>query len=101
MARIAIVGTGISGLGAAVCEKPEADALFIVTPYGQDISTSITQQGLDAARTVGLDTLHELAPGRRRTLMLSPPVSVSFRLIEHWLRENAGIELRDLIEAAR
>jgi len=33
-----------------------------------------------------------------RTLGLSPSLSVSFRLIEHWMRENAGIELRMLID---
>ena len=36
-----------------------------------------------------------------RTIGLSPPVSVSFRLIEHWMRERAGVELRELIDAQR
>jgi NAD+ diphosphatase len=35
-----------------------------------------------------------------RSLTLSPPVSVSFRLIEFWLRERAGLELRSLVGAA-
>jgi NAD+ diphosphatase len=47
-------------------------------------------------------TADDLVSGlAERTLTLSPPVSVSFRLIEHWLRENAGIELRELTEATR
>jgi len=36
-----------------------------------------------------------------RTLGLSPPVSVSFRLIEHWMRERAGVELRELVDPPR
>lgn len=33
---------------------------------------------------------------RSRELVLSSPLSVSYRLIEHWLRESAGLELREL-----
>ena len=32
-----------------------------------------------------------------RTFGVSPPLSVSFRLIAHWLRENAGVELSELV----
>ncbi|MGH8174059.1 MAG: NAD(+) diphosphatase [Rhodanobacteraceae bacterium] len=35
-----------------------------------------------------------------RTFGVSPPLSVSYRLIEHWLRERTGIELRSLTEPA-
>ena len=34
---------------------------------------------------------------RSRELVLSPAVSVSYRLIEHWLRENSGLELSALM----
>lgn len=90
----------ISGLNVTVCEKPEADALFIVTPYGQDISTSITQQGLDAARTVGLDTLHEPAPGRRRTLMLSPATQPAWRDAAHALLASDGAPVSVIADSA-
>jgi NAD+ diphosphatase len=33
---------------------------------------------------------------RSRELVLSSPLSVSYRLIEHWLRESAGLELSEL-----
>ena len=33
---------------------PAADALIIVTPYGEDVSTAVSAQGLDPARSVGL-----------------------------------------------
>lgn len=32
-----------------------------------------------------------------RSLVLPPPLSVSFRLIEHWLRETGGLELSTLL----
>jgi len=32
-----------------------------------------------------------------RTLVLPPPLSVSYRLIEHWLRETGGLELSALM----
>src|SRR5690606_39302119 len=38
--------------------EPPDDALILVTPYGEDVSACAYQQGLAAARTVGLDTLH-------------------------------------------
>jgi len=34
---------------------------------------------------------------KSRELVLSPPVSVSYKLIEHWLREAAGLELASLM----
>ncbi|MDR3388530.1 MAG: NAD(+) diphosphatase [Rudaea sp.] len=34
---------------------------------------------------------------KSRELVLSPPVSVSYKLIEHWLREAAGLELASLV----
>jgi 3-hydroxybutyryl-CoA dehydrogenase len=41
-----------------------------VTPLGTDVSACIASEGLDARRTLGLDTL--LSLDRRRTLMRSP-----------------------------
>ncbi len=38
---------------------------------------------------------------RSGELSLSPPLSVSFSLIEHWLRETAGLELHDLVATPR
>jgi NAD+ diphosphatase len=34
------------------------------------------------------------------TLGISSPLSVSYRLIEHWLHENAGIELADVVTSS-
>ena len=37
--------------------KPSAQALILVTPYGDDATTCAVEQGLDAKRTVAVDTL--------------------------------------------
>lgn len=50
-------------------DAPPADALILVTPFGEDVSTLVARHGLDGARTLGLDTLFGLEPGRRRVLM--------------------------------
>jgi 3-hydroxybutyryl-CoA dehydrogenase len=52
--------------GAAPSDK----ALILVTPLGTDVSECIVAEGLDARRTLGIDTLLPL--DRRRTLMRSP-----------------------------
>ncbi|GAB1576471.1 3-hydroxyacyl-CoA dehydrogenase [Bordetella petrii] len=70
--------------------EPPEDALILVTPYGEDVSTCAYQQGLDAARTVGLDTLHRLEAGKRRTLMLSPATQARWRDAAHALLAGDG-----------
>jgi NAD+ diphosphatase len=78
-------------------------------PFPASLMVGFTAEATDPTIRLGGElaearwfTADDLVRGlAERTLMLSPPVSVSFRLIEHWLRENAGIELRDLNEAAR
>ncbi|WAS94594.1 NAD(+) diphosphatase [Nannocystis punicea] len=50
---------------------------------------------LEAARWFTAEEIvRSLADG---SLMFPPPLSVSFRLIEHWLRETAGLELTALV----
>jgi 3-hydroxybutyryl-CoA dehydrogenase len=51
-------------------EQPSKDALCIVAPMGEDVSTCGERQGLDGARTVGVDTLLDCAG--RLTLMTNP-----------------------------
>ena len=71
---------------------PAADALIIVTPYGEDVSTAVSAQGLDPARSVGLDTLYALDGAKRRSLMLSPATqrSGATRPMPRWRRRRAG-----------
>jgi 3-hydroxybutyryl-CoA dehydrogenase len=70
--------------------QPADDALIIVTPYGEDVSTAVFTQGLDPARTVGLDTLHGLEAGRRRTVMASPATLRRWRDAAHGLMAVDG-----------
>lgn len=58
--------------GARVEERatPSADALVVLTPLGEDVSTACARLGLDPRRCVGVDALFGLA--RRRVLMFAP-----------------------------
>ncbi|MES2534969.1 MAG: 3-hydroxyacyl-CoA dehydrogenase [Pseudomonadota bacterium] len=49
---------------------PSADALCVVVPLGEDVSTCVAREGLDATRTIGIDTLTDCAG--RLTLMTNP-----------------------------
>jgi 3-hydroxybutyryl-CoA dehydrogenase len=72
-------------LGASVQggHAPDVDSLIIVTPFGEDVSTAVFKQKLDAARTVGLDTLHDFEYSRRRTLMVSPATHPEYQEKAH------------------
>ena len=61
-------------LGATIQtgSKPAVDCLIVVTPFGEDVSTAVAHQRLDAQRTVGVDVFGGVSPARRRTLMVSP-----------------------------
>ncbi|UOD50234.1 3-hydroxyacyl-CoA dehydrogenase [Orrella daihaiensis] len=63
--------------------RPNQDDLIVVTPFGQDVSTVISEQRLDAARTVAIDTFGSLQPPRRRTLMVSPATLPQWRDYAH------------------
>jgi 3-hydroxybutyryl-CoA dehydrogenase len=79
-------------LGASVMTSsvPGDDALILVTPYGEDVSTAVYTQGLDPARTVGLDTLHGFETGKRRTIMASPATQPRWRDAAHALVASDG-----------
>jgi len=70
---------------------PDAESLIVVTPFGQDISTVVSQQGLDAARTVGVDTFGTIMPAKRRTLMVSPATT------PHWCDAAHALLARDQV----
>ncbi len=52
-------------------EMPSDEALCLVTPVGEDATTTAIAQGLDPKRVVAVDTVFGL--GKRRTLM-APPI---------------------------
>lgn len=75
-------------------------------PFPASIMLGFTAQALDPTIRLGSEladarwfSADELVDGlRARTLGLSSPVSVSYRLIEHWLRTTAGVELSQLTD---
>ncbi len=80
-------------LGAEVVQAEAApvDALLVVTPLGEDVSSCVAGQGLDGARTVGLDVLHDFAASRRRTVMTSPATAARWRDAAHALFAKDGV----------
>ncbi|AZY50522.1 3-hydroxyacyl-CoA dehydrogenase [Bordetella avium] len=78
-------------LGAELTDTADADTLLIVTPMGEDLSTCVAEQGLDGARVVGLDVLHDFAASRRRTLMVSPATAPRWRDAAHAVFAQDGV----------
>lgn len=56
--------------------KPGAASLCLVTPLGDDVTTAALAEGLDPARTLGVDML--FGPGCRRSFMVSPATAAGF-----------------------
>lgn len=83
----------IEKLGATLVTgaTPDADALIVVTPFGDDVSTSVSAQGLSAGRTVGLDTLYAFDGAKRRTVMVSPATEGKWRDAAHALLAADGV----------
>lgn len=64
-------------------DKPGKDALILVTPIGDDVTSTAVAQGLDPARTLGVDTLVGLST--RRTIMTNPATKADYRDAAHGL----------------
>jgi 3-hydroxybutyryl-CoA dehydrogenase len=81
----------LTQLGAVVEDGavPSAHALCLVTPYGDDATTSAVEQGLDPRRTVAVDTLFAL--DRRRTIMATPVTDAAYRDAAHGLLASDGV----------
>lgn len=73
------------GITLIAAEAPPADALIIVTPYGEDTATIISSHQLDGDRTVALDTFFGLEQGKRRVLMCSISTLPEWRDAAHAL----------------
>jgi NAD+ diphosphatase len=76
-------------------------------PFPASIMLGFTARAEDPAIRIGaeledarwFEVDEVIAQVKSRDLLLSPPVSVSYRLIEHWLRETAGLDLTALIRS--
>jgi 3-hydroxybutyryl-CoA dehydrogenase len=66
------IATLIAGAGITLesGDRPSDEALCIVTPLGDDATTCCVREGLDARRTVGVESLFDL--NRRRVVMTTP-----------------------------
>jgi len=69
--------------------KPDARALILVTPIGEDATTCAVEQGLDPKRTVAVDTLFPMA--KRRILMGTPLTDEGYRQGAHGLLASDGV----------
>lgn len=75
-------------------------------PFPASIMLGFTARAEDPTIHLGAElaearwfSVDELIDGlKARTLGLSSPLSVSYRLIEHWLRQTAGLELSTLTQ---
>jgi 3-hydroxybutyryl-CoA dehydrogenase len=67
--KIAALVAG-AGVTLETGDRPSDEALCIVTPLGDDATTCCVREGLDARRTVGVESLFDLS--RRRVVMTTP-----------------------------
>lgn len=86
-----------TSLGATIQtgSRPNPQDLIVVTPFGEDVSTVVARERLDATRTVGIDTFGTLTPARRRTLMVSPATLPQWRDSAHAIlaRDQIAVSL--------
>ncbi|MDX3893718.1 3-hydroxyacyl-CoA dehydrogenase [Pusillimonas sp.] len=73
------------GVGVISTDVPPADALIVVTPFGEDASSVVAEYQLDGERTVALDTFFGLEQGKRRVVMCSPATLPKWRDAAHAL----------------
>jgi 3-hydroxybutyryl-CoA dehydrogenase len=73
------------GVNIIASPTPPADALIVITPYGEDASCVVGAHTLDGQRTVALDTFFGLEQGKRRVLMCSPATQPAWRDAAHAL----------------
>jgi len=71
--------------------KPGDESLCIVTPLGDDTTTTATTLALDPKRTVAVDTLYDLKG--RRTIMTTPVTEVPHRDAAHALFAADGAKV--------
>jgi 3-hydroxybutyryl-CoA dehydrogenase len=77
---------------------PSRDAICLVTPIGDDATTAALAQGIDAKRTVALDTL--LDTKRRRVLMTTPLTDPGVRDAAHGLFASDGVPVSVIHDSA-
>lgn len=89
-----------AGVDVETDYTPSDSALCIVTPLGADATNCCVGQGLDPRRTVGIDCLFGLVPGRRRTLMTTPLTDPAMRDAAHALFAADGTAVTVIRDSA-
>ena len=70
--------------GAEIVDRPDAAGVFVLMPWGEDITTAALRLGIDARQALGVDPL--LQWDRRRVLMTSPVTAARHRdIMRAWL----------------
>ncbi len=88
------------GVEPATSETAPADALIIVTPYGEDTATVVAEYQLDGRRTVALDTFFGLEKGKRRVVMCSAATTPRWREAAHALFAKDGTPVSVIADSA-
>ena len=78
--------------------QPSATALMVVTPLGTDATNAALDAGLDASRTVALDTLLPLV--KRRSVMTTVVTRADMRAAAHGLFGSDGVPVTLLQDSA-
>lgn len=81
------------GVGVIATDTPPADALIVVTPFGEDTSSVVAEYQLDGERTVALDAFFGLEQGKRRVIMCSPATLSQWRDAAHALFASDDTEV--------
>lgn len=88
------------GVGVIATDTAPADALIVVTPFGEDASSVVAEYQLDGERTVALDTFFGLDQGKRRVVMCSPATQPAWRDAAHALFASDGTPVSVIDDSA-
>jgi 3-hydroxybutyryl-CoA dehydrogenase len=79
-------------------ERPADDSLCLVTPLGEDTTTCVAREQLDARRTLAVETLMDTS--RRRVLMTNPLTAPHWREAAHGLLASDGVAVSVIRDSA-
>ena len=77
---------------------PRASSLCVVAPVGDDATTCVQRLGLDARRSVAVETLFDLS--RRRVVMTTPATAAAWRDAAHGLFAADGVPVTVIRDSA-
>ena len=94
------LGELLARLGAEIDTgaRPGAESLCVVAPIGDDATSCAERLGLDARRTVAVETLFDT--GRRRVVMTTPATSAEWREAAHAVFASDGVPVTMIRDSA-